>query len=178
MNLPTLPLGVDKWTLRAWRDSDAAALAEHANNPKVWRNMSDRFPQPYTRAIAEHWVRQGHVDFGGDNWAIAFDDAAVGGCGIQQEEGQFRCNAEIGYWLAQTHWGCGIATRVARALAERALHDPEVTRVFAPVHAGNAASMRVLQKSGFVREGLLRQSAMKAGRVVDRVLYARYRELA
>ena len=64
------------------------------------------------------------------------------------------------------------------ALAARALHDPEVTRVFAPVHAGNAASMRVLQKSGFVREGLLRQSAMKAGRVVDRVLYARYRELA
>ena len=176
--LPTIGLGVQGWTLRAWREGDAPALAEYADNPNVWRHMSDRFPHPYTLAIAEHWVRQGHVEFGGDNWAIAFDDAAVGGCGIHQEEGQFRCNAEIGYWLAQSHWGHGIATRVARALAVRALDNAQVTRVFAPVHGGNAASMRVLEKSGFVREGLLRQSAMKAGQVVDRVLYARYRDPA
>ena len=176
--LPTLALGIDGWTLRAWREADAPALAEHADNPNVWRHMSDRFPSPYTQAVAEHWVRRGHVDFGGDNWAIAFDDAAVGGCGIHQEEGQFRCNAEIGYWLAQMHWGRGIATRVARALAERALHDPQVTRVFAPVHAGNTASMRVAEKAGFVREALQPLSAIKAGRVIDRVLYARYRELA
>ena len=175
MNLPTLPLGVNKWTLRAWRDSDAAALAEHANNPKVWRNMSDRFPQPYTRVIAEHWVRQGHVDFGGDNWAIAFDDQAVGGCGIAQDSGPLRCNAEIGYWLAEAHWGRGIGTRVARALTERAFANPDVTRVFAPIHAHNTASMRVAEKAGLVREAVQPRSAIKAGQVIDRVVYATYR---
>ena len=175
-DLPTIGLGIDGWTLRAWRGGDAPALAMHADDREVWRHMSDRFPHPYTLALAEQWVSQGHVDFGGDNWAITFQDQAVGGCGIHQESGQFRCNAEIGYWLAQAHWGRGIVTRVAWALVGRAFANPEVTRVFAPVHAGNAASMRVLEKCGFVREGLLRQSAIKAGRVIDRVVYARYRE--
>jgi len=56
VSLPTLSLGIEGWTLRAWRESDASALAQHANNPNVWRNMSDRFPHPYTQDIAEHWV--------------------------------------------------------------------------------------------------------------------------
>ena len=175
MTLPTLDIGIAGWTLRAWRDGDAPALAEHADNPHVWRHMSDRFPQPYTLAIAEHWVRQGHVDFGGDNWAIAFEDAAVGGCGIAQDSAQFRCNAEIGYWLAEAYWGRGVVTQVARVLAARAFENPEITRVFAPIHATNATSMRVAEKAGFVREGVQPQSAIKAGRVIDRVVYARYR---
>ena len=176
MSLPTIELGSDGWTLRAWRESDAPALAGHANNARVWRNMSDRFPHPYTLAIAEQWVREGHIDFGGDNWAIAMNDAAVGGCGIAQDSGQFRCNAEIGYWLAEACWGRGIGTRVARALSQRAFANPEITRVVAPIHAHNAASMRVAEKAGLVREALQPQSAIKAGRVIDRVLYARYRE--
>ena len=175
MTLPTLDLGLPGWALRAWREADADALARHANNPAVWRNMSDGFPHPYTREIAQHWVRQGHVDFGGDNWAITFEDQAVGGCGIHPESGAFRCNAEIGYWLAQAHWGRGVGTRVARTLTERAFANPEITRVFAPVHAYNPASVRVLEHCGFVREGLLRASAVKAGTVIDRVLMARHR---
>ena len=174
-DLPTIALGLGGWTLRAWRAGDAAALAEHASNPKVWRNMSDSFPHPYTPAMAEYWVRQGHIDFGGDNWAIAFEDAAVGGCGIHIGDAQYRCNAEIGYWLAEPHWGRGVVTRVALALAERAFADPAISRVFAPIHAGNHASIRVAAKAGFVREALQPQSAIKAGRVIDRVLYARYR---
>jgi RimJ/RimL family protein N-acetyltransferase len=173
--LPTLALGIDGWTLRAWRDSDAPALAEHASNPKVWRNMSDSFPHPYVLSIAEHWVRRGHIEFGGDNWAIAFQDQAVGGCGIHREEGGFRCNAEIGYWIAEPYWGRGVGTQVARTLTEHAFDNPEVTRVFAPIHAYNPASIRVVEKAGFVREGVLRLSAIKAGQVIDRVLMARYR---
>jgi len=175
VTLPTLALGVPGWALRAWRETDAEALARHANNPAVWRNMSDGFPHPYTLDIARHWVRQGHVDFGGDNWAISFEGEAVGGCGIRPEHGAFRCNAEIGYWLAEEHWGGGVGTRVAGVLAERALASPDITRVFAPVHAYNPASLRVLEHCGFVREGLLPLSAVKAGAVIDRVLMARYR---
>jgi len=176
VSLPILDIGLAGWTLRAWRESDAPALSKHADNPKVWRNMSDRFPQPYTLAIAEHWVSRGHIDFGGDNWAIAFEDGAVGGCGIVQETGPFLCNAEIGYWLAEPYWGRGVVTAVARTLAERAFANPEITRVFAPIHAYNAASMRVAEKAGLVRESVQPQSAIKAGRVIDRVVYARYRE--
>jgi len=174
VSLPTIALGLPGWALRAWRSSDAETLAEHADNPAVWRNMSEAFPHPYTAEIAAHWVEHGHVDFGGDNWAITYHDAAVGGCGVHGGEGMFRCSVEIGYWLAQPHWGLGVATQVAAALTVRAFALPEVTRVFAPVHADNPASMRVLEKNGFVREGLQRLSVMKAGRAIDRVIWARY----
>ena len=58
MTLPTLALGVPGWALRAWRENDADALALHANNPAVWRNMSDSFPHPYTLASAQHWGKR------------------------------------------------------------------------------------------------------------------------
>ena len=103
MTLRTLELGLPGWALRAWRETDAEALARHANNPAVWRNMSDGFPHPYTLEVARHWVRQGHVDFGGDNWAIAFDDEAVGGCGMHPEAGPFvgfvREGLQGGVWV-------------------------------------------------------------------------------
>jgi [ribosomal protein S5]-alanine N-acetyltransferase len=175
VSLPTIPLSKPGWALRAWREADAAALAEHAGNVNVWRNMSDTFPHPYTLDIANVWVTRGHVDFGGDNWAIAFNDAAVGGCGVAQQSAQFRCNAEIGYWLAQPFWGQGVGTLVAQALAKRAFANPDITRVFAPIHAHNTASMRVAEKAGLVREGLQPQSAIKDGQVIDRVVWAAYR---
>ena len=173
--LPTVDLGVPGWTLRGWRDSDAAALARHADNVNVWRWMSDGFPHPYTLQMAEYWCTGGHIELGGDNWAIAAHDEAVGGCGIQQQQGQSRCNAEVGWWLAEEHWGRGIVTRVAASLVRRAFDNRQITRVFAPVHAANQRSMRVAEKNGFVLEGVQRQSAIKDGKVIDRWIWARYR---
>jgi RimJ/RimL family protein N-acetyltransferase len=175
MSLPTLPLAMPGAELRAWRAQDAESLAHHANDVAVWRNMSEGFPHPYTLDIARHWVAHGHVDFGGDNWAIALDGVAIGGCGIHAGSGGLRCNAEIGYWIGRVHWGRGLGTQVVRALREMAFADPAITRVFAPVHAYNPASVRVLAKNGFEQEALLRCSALKASTVIDRVLMASLR---
>jgi RimJ/RimL family protein N-acetyltransferase len=171
----TLPLSIEGWTLRAWRNDDAPALARHANNIEIWRWMSDRFPNPYTLELAQHWVTRGHIEFGGDHWAIACDDQALGGCGIHQEQGQFACNAEVGWWLAEPHWGQGVATCVARTLVTRAFENPQITRVYAPIHAGNRRSMRVAENAGMVLEAVQPQSAIKAGRVIDRHVFAIYR---
>ena len=171
--LPTLDLGLPGWRLRPWVPADAPSLAAHANNPRVWRNMSEQFPHPYTLEIAQHWVDRGHVEFGGDNWAIACEGLAVGGCGLHRGAGGERCNVEIGYWLGEPYWGRGVVTQVVRVLAAQAFGLLGVTRVFAPVHADNPASMRVLEKNGFRREALLRRSACKGGQVIDRELWAR-----
>jgi RimJ/RimL family protein N-acetyltransferase len=63
-----------------------------------------------------------------------------------------------------------------RVLSGLAFARPEVTRVFATVHADNPASMRVLEKNGFVREGVLRRSVLKAGTPIDIVNYAKIRD--
>jgi ribosomal-protein-alanine N-acetyltransferase len=171
-------LSVPGYVLRPWLQADAPALTEVANQVDVWKRMSDAFPHPYTLAIAEHWVGAGQHEFGGENFAIAHEGVAVGGAGVHPGTRFLRCNSEIGYFLAPALWGRGVGTAVVAALTALAFARPEVTRVFAPVHAGNAASMRVLAKNGFVLEGTQRHSAYKAGRVIDRVVWARYREPA
>jgi [ribosomal protein S5]-alanine N-acetyltransferase len=176
LSLPTLDLGLPGWTLRAWRESDAADLHAQANNARTLQFMSDGFSFPYSLETARHWVNRGHIDFGGDNWAIAFNDQAAGGCGIHWGAGPLRCNAEIGYWLGQSYWGHGVATEVVRILTARSFANPIITRVFAPIHDGNTGSMRVVEKNGFVREGVQRKGAIKDGRVIDRVVWASYRK--
>lgn len=176
--LPVVALGIDGWCLRPWAEADAPSLARHANDREVWRFMSEGFPHPYTLELAQQWVRHGHVDFGGDNWAVSFEGQAVGGAGLHQDSGGLRCNAEIGYWIGQSFWGRGVGRRVAAALTQQAFNRAEVTRVFAPIHADNPRSMRVVESIGFVREALLRRSAIKDGRVIDRVLWATFREEA
>jgi [ribosomal protein S5]-alanine N-acetyltransferase len=152
-------------------------MQKHVNTQQIGRHMSDWFPEDYTFELAQHWVTRGHIDFGGSNWAIAFEDEAVGGAGIHPQAGQFRCNVEIGYWLSVQHWGKGVGTAVVRLLTNQAFANTEVTRVFAPIHAHNAASQRICEKNGFVFEGLQRLSAMKRGQAIDRVNWATYRDI-
>ena len=46
----------DGLSIREWRPDDAASLAKYANNRKIWRNLRDRFPHPYTIDDARGWV--------------------------------------------------------------------------------------------------------------------------
>lgn len=67
-------------------------------------------------------------------------------------------------------------TQAVSALSEWALNRGDWWRLYASVLATNPASMRVLEKAGFEKEGVLRRSAIKDGQVLDRVLYPRVRD--
>jgi RimJ/RimL family protein N-acetyltransferase len=60
---------------------------------------------------------------------------------------------EVGYRYSRSAWGRGIATEAALPLVQLALADPETTAVVACAHAGNAGSLRVLEKLGLKRVG-------------------------
>jgi RimJ/RimL family protein N-acetyltransferase len=162
--------------LRSWRAHDKTALVGHANNRKVWRNLTEAFPHPYTEADAESWFSIANSASTSIHLAIEFDGEAVGGAGVIAGEGIARYTAQFGYWLGEAHWGKGIATAAARAMAKHAFANTEFTRLEAPVFAWNSASMRVLEKIGFVREGILKQSVFKDGQLIDSVMYAKVRD--
>jgi RimJ/RimL family protein N-acetyltransferase len=65
--------------------------------------------------------------------------------------------AEVGYVLARRYWGRGLMTEAAGAVVEWVIAQPEIHRVWATVDLDNAASQRVLEKVGMVREGVLRR---------------------
>lgn len=85
-----------------------------------------------------------------------------------------RVSAELGYWLGRRFWGRGVMSEAVPAVTRWALASLGLHRVFAVPFAHNAASVRVLEKAGFTREGLMRRSAVKDGLIQDQWLYAAY----
>ena len=167
-----LPTELPECWLRPWQPQDTGALVKHANNRNVWRNLTHTFPHPYTLADAEAWVSLANEPSASLHLAIAFQGEAVGGIGAIAGEGVAQRTAQFGYWLGETHWHRGLATAAARAMVNHLQSTLVFARLEAPVFEWNPRSMRVLEKIGFVREGLLRQSVFKDGQLIDSVTYA------
>lgn len=159
--------------VRDWSDNDRESLVRNADNRRVWRNLKDRFPNPYTAADAEAWIALTRTNPELAGWAIDVDGQAVGCIGLKPLSDVYARSAHVGYWLGEPFWGRGIVTAAVRAVSELALGQPGYLRLEAPVFAWNPASMRVLEKCGFMREGVMRKSVFKDGEVIDCVLYAR-----
>ena len=163
--------------LRAWRRSDISSLVRYANNRKIWINLRDIFPHPYTRAEAEIWIAICESDRGPTtNFDIELNGEAIGGIGCRLLDDVNCKTAEIGYWLGEPFWGRGIATMALKQTTEYAFQTFRLERVQAHVFAWNPASARVLEKCGYVLEGRLRCSIFKDGRLADSLLYARIRQ--
>jgi len=159
-------------TVRSWRHGDEASLAQHANNRRVWINLRDRLPHPYTPDDAAQFIRWAMANRPETHFAIAVGEEAVGGIGYEIQPDVHRISAEIGFWLGEAHWGKGIMTEALRAVTEQAFHTHNLRRIFAGVFEWNRASMRVLEKAGYSCEAQLRRAATKDGKTIDVYLYA------
>ena len=168
-------LDCGKCVVRDWRPGDKAALLRVADNRNVWRNLSHRFPHPYTEADADFWFGLLAQMREPTHWAIEVDGEAAGGIGVDPGEGIYSKSGRFGYWLGEPFWGRGIMTSAVRATSNYILDQLGLVRLEAPVFEWNPVSMRVLEKCGFVREGVLRKSILKDGEIIDGVLYARVR---
>jgi [ribosomal protein S5]-alanine N-acetyltransferase len=163
--------------LRKLDISDAVSLQRHADDELVRANLFDGFPSPYTIEHAVQWCTEGaHDSKMGYVLGVETGGQIVGCMSILQNSGWLRCNAEIGYWIGREYWGYGKTPEALKLLLEWAQqYLPEVTRIYAPTFAWNQASQRVLQKTGFCLEAHQPRSAIKDGRVVDTVVWAKYR---
>lgn len=167
-----LPTEIAGCCLRPWRLEDKSALLIHANNRSVWRNLTAMFPHPYTAVDADAWLSIAAQQGPSIHLAVDFHGEAIGGIGVIAGEGIGRHTGQFGYWLGEARWGMGIATAAARAMSIHAFSGSHIFRLEAPVFAWNPSSMRVLEKVGFVREGVLRKSVYKDGQLIDSIMYA------
>ena len=163
----------ERCRVREWLKTDAEALAAHANNSNVARNLRDRFPHPYTLRDARAFLRQAVAARDPTNLAIEADGVAIGAIGYVPGRDVERFSAEIGYWLGESFWGRGIVSEALQLVTEHAFERMNFLRLFALPFADNIASVRVLEKAGYVKEGLLRSSSVKFGEPRDQFMFAR-----
>ena len=160
------------FTIRGWKKGDEASLQKHANNPKVSACLMDRFPSPYTMDDAELWVDNLLYQDPLVNFAITIDDQVIGGIGLEPRQDVYRKTAIVGYWLSEELWGRGIMPEAVKLVTDYAFTQLDFIRIQASVYSKNPASMRVLEKAGYIKEGILRNAVIKQGVIMDEHLYA------
>ena len=94
-----MQLDLERCGVRSFRDADATAIALHANNRRVWLQLRDRFPYPYTIDDAREFLRFARGDDPETAFAITVNDLPVGSIGVVLRDDVERCSTEIGYWL-------------------------------------------------------------------------------
>jgi RimJ/RimL family protein N-acetyltransferase len=159
-------------TLRNWQEKDIKSLSQNANNKKIWDNLRDEFPFPYTVLAAKQWISLANADNPLTNFAIIYKGSAIGGVGINIQADVYRKNAEIGYWLGEKYWNKGISTKALKAMIQYTFRNFEVIRIFAHVFESNIASIRVLHKCGFSEEACLKKSIIKNNKIQDCYIYS------
>ena len=166
--------------IRKWRLSDAGDLASALSNPKVLNNLRDGLPYPYTERDAEEYIRS--MLSADENstfaFAITLDDRCIGSIGAFRQGNIHGRTAELGYYLAEEYWGQGLMTQAIKKLCKWVFTNTDVLRIFAEPFSYNTGSCRALEKAGFHYEGLLRNNAVKNGKLLDMKLYALTRDEA
>ena len=106
-------------------------------------------------------------------WGLTLkgDDRLIGMCGYNYWVRQ-DYRASIGYDLSRAFWGQGIMPEALRAIIEFGFERMALNRIEADASAENIASIRVLHKLGFQREGLQREQYFEYGEFHDLVLFS------
>lgn len=159
------------YQIRNYSLKDIDSLVKYANNYNLSKYLRDSFPNPYTRDDAERWI-----DFIDKNpvylaFAIADEKELIGAIGAVPFDDVHRFSAEVGFWLGEPFWNKGIISEALKLFCNYLFTQHKFIRLTANVFEGNRASMRVLEKNGFVLEGILKQNIYKENKFLDNYVF-------
>lgn len=164
--------------LRRMGPQDAAAVVRLRSDPDVQAQLFSERPP----TVAEHLRWLADVDARGDRHEFMIVERtsgqSVGTIGLSRIDPRHR-RAEYGVLIGEPGArGKGLASEASRLLLDYAFRTLGLVRVYLHVFADNAAAVRLYERVGFLREGLLRRHVYKGGRFRDVVAMAAVRDHA
>jgi RimJ/RimL family protein N-acetyltransferase len=168
-------LETERLLLRPLTPDDAATVARLAGSREI-AHTTISIPHPYSEDQARGWIGA-HTGQSATGKEIVFgvvtreDVQLIGAVGLREIDTE-HSQAELGFWIAVQAWGKGYATEATRRVIRYAFEELKLNRVYAHHMVRNPASVKVLEKLGMKREGLLRQRVRKWGVFEDVVLMA------
>lgn len=159
--------------LRWLTDDDVDDVFAVFGDPEVMRYWS--CPPYVARQEAQELVDEIRSHFEAKTlfqWGIEHldDRRIIGTCTLAEPSVQNR-RAELGFALGQAYWGRGYAREAVEALLEFAFDRLDLHRVEADADPRNLASIGLLERVGFVREGLLRERWIVGGETQDSAFF-------
>jgi RimJ/RimL family protein N-acetyltransferase len=157
LSYPSPDLESSRVRLRKWTYHDLPCVAEAATDPEIPRGTT--VPAEYSDEAGRAWIeRQWSRQTTGQGLSLAVVDAEIGAAvglvylGLRKPEG----HCELGYWLIPSARGRGLGTEAVRVSSRWVLRETDVYRLYAHVVPNNSASLALMEKCGFKREGVLR----------------------
>ncbi len=155
-------------TLHPADEDDIPFLRSTRNDPRVRATQHAHLPAD------DDWARRrlgGTIGTNGDSFGflVRAEGSRVGFVRLVREHPwtNLTRDGELGYWIAPEAWGNGYATAAGECMVEYAFTELGLHRVTASTFETNDASQRVIEKIGFVQEGVARKSAYVDGEWCD-----------
>ena len=165
--------GDDQLLLRPITLDDKEAIFDIFSNPEVmryWARPAMTGPSEAIKMIEEiqvGWKKQVFYQWGIEHLG---DHRIIGTCTLWKIDLPNK-RSEIGYALHRHYWGQGLMHRALTLFIEHAFSSWDLYRLEADVDPRNQASLRSLEKLGFVREGYFRARWHVAGEVQDSIMF-------
>ena len=167
-------------TLDKIKESDFDNLVKYLNDKEISDNTLV-IPFPYYLEDAKWW--KNHLDeFETKNktqkgWIIRHrNEGAIGCISLNNTHGLSSHKNEIGYWLAKPFWNNGIMSKVVTKFTDYCLNTLRFDRIEAPIFHWNISSEKVLEKSGFQLEGILKNYTKKGSQLIDVKMYSKLKK--
>lgn len=109
------------------------------------------------------------------NYTITLNNKVVGACGIKIDLHRPYIG-EIGYFVDEKYWGKGIATRSVKLLEYIAFNKLKLKRTEILMNPKNIASVRIAEKNGYRREGLMKNKIFVLDKYHDALMYAKVKD--
>ncbi|HLN54163.1 MAG TPA: GNAT family protein [Lentimicrobium sp.] len=159
--------------LRYLTTDDIPVMARLANNKKIAMNLRDAFPYPYSLEDAWRFFNMVEKMNPQTFFAIEYKGEYAGNISLMKGSDIYRNSAEIGYFIGEPFWNKGIMTKAVNLITEFGFNELGVVRIFTGVFSYNLASQRVLEKCGYIKEAVFKDSITKDGQIWDEIRYAR-----
>jgi RimJ/RimL family protein N-acetyltransferase len=148
-------------TFRPWDLSDLPTYTRLLRDPEVWHFLPEEYPEPFTEETARGLMEVGSLTAVHDVVAVVWQGRPVGQCVFRPQRGSGPTRiAEVGYWLGREYWGRGIMSRVLPYFTRRCFARYDVEVLYASIRADHAASARVAERAGYLREDSVPEVAL------------------
>lgn len=181
MSEKIIPLG-NGLSLSPLTAADKPALVKYLNEREIFLRTLN-IPFPYKESDADFWIAyQTREAAKNDGTATALairspEGEMIGSVGLDGLVIGEHHRAELGYWLAKPFWGKGIMTGAAATMCKLGFGEFGLHKITSSVFSFNTGSQRVLEKNAFVQEGSLKRHYEKEGRLLDALVFAKFRQV-
>ena len=156
-----------KIKIRPLELSEKNELAKLANNKKIWNNLRDYIPFPYTESDADFFINLTKKEEPKQTFGIEYEGKLSGIIGLVIQKDVYKKSAAIGYWIGEPFWGNGIATKAVELITKYGFDKLDLNRIYTGVFEYNTASMKVLEKNGYEKEGIFKNAIFKNDKICD-----------